>query len=117
MFETHFEKIYLTFFEDRIFQLRKIAVTEMKAISKVNKNSLTYLMNVMMPLITKLTGHKTDYLKRSTGLYSLSKVVQLNTDNNMSLTPIFQTAAKDKVPNIRMIVCKVFKEIVNFVSK
>lgn len=32
MFETHFEKIYLAFFEDRIFQLRKMAVTELKVL-------------------------------------------------------------------------------------
>lgn len=104
-FIRHLQPIYLSFFTDSVNDVRESGV-----------NSLTTLTTIMTPewivgdLIPKLEDayhNQSNFVTRITVLRGMGSIF-VNPDQ---YAPIFNEAAKDKVANVKLVLCKTLKKL------
>jgi hypothetical protein len=68
----------------------------------------------LLPEITGILNNKHNYLERTTGLYCLQGVSEVCSAEftREKVIPLILKLAKDPVPNVRFVTCKVFSSIV-----
>ncbi|CAG9321282.1 unnamed protein product [Blepharisma stoltei] len=99
------QPIYFNFLTDTVNEVRKTGVR--KVADLVQVLSQNWVLAEFLPKLEDLYHQDLGYISRRTVLHALSHLT-LEADQ---FIPIFTEAAKDKVANIRLVLCKVIKRL------
>lgn len=104
-FITQLQPIYFSFLTDSVNEIRKTGVRNLSELVAVL--SPDWVSAELLPKLEDLYHQDLGYITRRTVLHALGHL-SLDPDQ---FTQIFSVAAKDKVANIRLVLCKVIKRL------
>ena len=116
-FAKYLESTYLLFLKDKVSLIRETGISKIKILIRNFKSD--WVTKSLLPEILNLLNSKSNYIERTTGLYCLQAIAENSSVdyNKEKILPLILKSVKDPVPNIRFIVCKIFKCLNSNIAK
>jgi len=99
------QPVYFSFLTDSVNEVRKTGVRYLADLVSVLSNN--WVVSELLPKLNEFYHQELGFVSRRTVLHAMG---HLNLEPDQFL-PIFTEAGKDKVANIRLVLCKVIKRL------
>lgn len=117
MFSKYLEPLFLHYLKDRASAVREVGVAKLKTLVEIFKTD--WALQTIIPKLNDVLKQETGYLFKIAALNSYQSIMEAAPHDKEipdKLIPALVKYCKDALPNIKIVICRIFKKVIQTVS-